>query len=74
VSQQESLQMAWLEGEALQQKKLADLPSGITIQKVLKKEDKDAMLFVLTDNSIVVVSASDPVTRPVQIIRLPAKS
>lgn len=74
VTQQESLQMAWLEGEALHQRQLADLAAGITIQKVLKKDDKDAMLFVMTDNSIVVVSASDPVVRPVQIIRPQPKS
>lgn len=74
VSQQESLQMAWLEGEAVQQRQIAPLPAGITIQKVLKKEDKDAMLFMLTDNTIVVVSASDPVARPAQIIKPPVKS
>ena len=69
VSQQASLQMAWLEGEALMMKPLADLPGGISIAKVLKKEDKNAMLFVLSDNSIVVVSAEDPVGRPHQMIR-----
>jgi len=74
VSLQESLQMAWLEGEALQQKELAPIPAGISIQKVLRKDDKDAMLFVLSDNTIVVVSASDPVSRPPQIIKPPVKN
>lgn len=74
VSQQESLQMAWLDGESLHQRSLADIPAGITIQKVLKKEDKDAMLFVMSDNSLVVVSASDPVGRPAQVIRPQVKS
>jgi hypothetical protein len=68
VSQQESLQMAWLEGETLQQKELIAIQPGISIQKVLKKEDKDAMLFILSDNVIVVVSTSDPIARPPQII------
>jgi len=74
VSLQESLQMAWLEGEALQQKELAPILAGVSIQKVLRKDDKDAMLFVMSDNTIVVISASDPVSRPPQIIKSPSKS
>ncbi|HSW65075.1 MAG TPA: hypothetical protein VLH56_17450 [Dissulfurispiraceae bacterium] len=69
ASQHASLHMAWLEGAALMMKPLADLPGSITIAKVLKKEDKDAMLFVLSDNSIIVVSAVDPVGRLHQMIR-----
>ena len=69
VTQQSSLQMAWLDGESLTTKQLADLPAGVSIAKVLKKEDKDAMLFVLSDNSLVVISASEPSARPPQVIR-----
>jgi hypothetical protein len=69
VTGQSGLQMAWLDGEALTMKQLADLPAGVSITKVLKKEDKDAMLFVLSDNSLVVISASEPALRPPQVIR-----
>ncbi len=69
VSQQASLQMAWLEGEAFMMKLLADLPGGVSITKVLKKDDKKVMLFLLSDNSIVAVSTEDPVGHQPQIIR-----
>ncbi|HMK44023.1 MAG TPA: hypothetical protein VK445_07795 [Dissulfurispiraceae bacterium] len=74
VSQQMLLQMAWLSGETLLMKELLSFTSGVDISRVLKKVDKDAMLFVLTDNVIVVVSASDPVGREPQIIRPQGRS
>lgn len=73
VSQKSSLMMAWLEGETLHMKALYEPAATINISKVVVKREKEAMLVMVSDNTIVVVSSKDPKGHAPQIIKSPAK-
>ncbi len=68
-----TLSMAWLEGELLKIKTLYEPQGIVTIQKVLTNREKEAMLIMVADSSIVVVSSKDPKGCAPQVIKQPAK-
>ncbi|MGO9014354.1 MAG: hypothetical protein ACLQF0_05185 [Dissulfurispiraceae bacterium] len=60
VRQKSKLVMAWLEEETLKTKNLYEPESTLTINKVLKKSEKEAMLIMTSDGTIVIISTKDP--------------
>lgn len=55
-----TLQMAWLEEGTLKTKILYE-PAGIlNISKVLKKSEKEVMLIITSDGTVVIISTKDP--------------
>ncbi|MCE5311971.1 MAG: hypothetical protein LLF86_02330 [Nitrospiraceae bacterium] len=64
-----TLMMSWLEGEMLKSKKLYEPDGNVAITKVLNKKEKEVMLFMMSDNAIVVVSTSNPTGTNAQIIK-----
>jgi len=69
VKQKSTLQMAWLEGETLQTKILYE-PAGIlNISKVLKKSEKELMLIITSDGTVVIISTKDPTAIAPQIAK-----
>jgi len=60
VRQKSTLMMAWLEGEALKTKNLYEPGGAFTINKVLRKNEKDAMLIMTSDGAVVILSTKDP--------------
>jgi hypothetical protein len=71
VKQKSSLVMAWLEGEILHMKPLYD-PQGnkpIGITKIVNNKEKEAMLIMLSDGMVVVISSKDPKGCTPQIIK-----
>lgn len=74
VKQKSSLMMAWLEGEMLHMKPLYDPhgPQGnkpIAITKIINNKEKEAMLIMLSDGMVVVISSKDPKGCTPQIIK-----
>lgn len=71
VKQKSSLMMAWLEGEMLHMKSLYD-PQGnkpIGITKIINNKEKEAMLIMLSDGMVVVISSRDPKGCTPQVIK-----
>jgi hypothetical protein len=71
VKQKSSLMMAWLEGETLHTKPLYN-PHGnkpVGISKVINNKEKEAMIIMLSDGIVVVISAKDPKGCTPQIIK-----
>jgi hypothetical protein len=71
VKQKSSLMMAWLEGETLHMKPLYD-PQGnnpVRISKVINNREKEAMIIMLSDGMVVVISSRDPKGCTPQIIK-----
>jgi len=64
-----TLMMSWLEGDTLKSKKLYEPEGNVTITKVLNKKEKEIMLFMISDNAIVVVSTTNPDSTNAQIIK-----
>ncbi|MBF0559832.1 MAG: hypothetical protein HQL08_13750 [Nitrospirae bacterium] len=60
VHQKSSLVMAWLEGETLKTKNLYEPGASFTISKVLRKNEKEAMLIMTSDGAVVIISTKDP--------------
>lgn len=69
IRQKSSVMMAWLEGEALRTKVLYEPLDVTTINKAIVKREKEAILLMLSDNTIVVVSSKDPKGLAPQIIK-----
>ena len=69
VRQKSKLVMAWLEGDTLKTKNLYEPESTLTIGKVLKKSEKEAMLIMTSDGTIVIISTKDPKGVAPQITR-----
>ena len=72
VRQKSTLMMAWLEGEALKTKKLYEPEGSFTISKVLRKNDKDAMLIMTSDGTVVIISTTDPKGIDPQVTKMPS--
>ncbi len=68
-----TLSMAWLEGELLKIKTLYEPQGTVTIQKALTNREKEAMLIMVGDGAIVVVSSKDPKGCAPQVIKQQAK-
>lgn len=71
VKQKSSLMMAWLEGETLHMKPLY-IPQNnkpIGINKIINNKEKEAMLIMLSDGMIVIISSKDPKSCTPQIIK-----
>ncbi|MDX9715352.1 MAG: hypothetical protein RBT37_07980 [Dissulfurispiraceae bacterium] len=64
-----TLMMSWLEGEMLKSKKLYEPEGNVAITKVLNKKEKEAMLFMMSDGAIIVVSTNNPTGTNAQIIK-----
>ena len=60
VRQKSKLVMAWLDGEILKTKNLYEPESTLTIGKVFKKSEKEAMLIMTSDGTVVIISTKDP--------------
>lgn len=60
VRRKSTLVMAWMEGETLNTKNLYEPGESFTISKVLRKDDKEAMLIMTSDGSVVIISTKDP--------------
>ena len=60
VRQKSKLVMAWLDGEQLKTKNLYEPESTLTISKVFKKSEKEAMLIMTSDGTVVIISTKDP--------------
>lgn len=73
VHRKSALVMAWLEGEMLRTKNLYEPESSITISKVLKKSEKEAMLIMTSDGTVVIISTKDPKGVTPQITKQPSK-
>lgn len=69
VRRKTSLMMAWLEGETLKMKTLYEPAGDLNVTKALKKSEKDVMLFMLSDNTVVAVSTKNPISAAAQIIK-----
>ncbi len=69
VRQKSKLVMAWLDGETLKTKNLYEPESTLTIGKVFKKNDKEAMLIMTSDGTVVIISTKDPKGLAPQITR-----
>jgi len=69
VRQKSKLVMAWLDGEMLKTKNLYEPESTLTIGKVFKKNDKEAMLIMTSDGTVVIISTKDPKGLAPQITR-----
>lgn len=71
--QRTSLTMSWMEGDSVKTKVLYE-PRGIaTIAKAIINREKEAMLFMMSDGIIVVVSSKDPTGCTPQVIKPQAK-
>ena len=68
-----SLMMAWLEGEVLKTKALYEPQGVVTISKMIVQREKDAMLAMMSDKNIVIISSKDPKGLPPQIVKQQAK-
>jgi protease II len=73
VRQKSTLVMAWLDGEMLRTKNLYEPESSITISKVLKKSEKEAMLIMISDGTVIIISTKDPKGFTPQITKQPSK-
>jgi hypothetical protein len=60
VRQKSILVMAWLEGETLKTKNLYEPEGSFTIGKVLRKSEKEAMMIIISDGTVVIISTKDP--------------
>lgn len=60
VHQRSTLMMGWMEGETLKTKNLYEPGASFTISKVLRKDDKEVMLIMTSDGSVVIISTKDP--------------
>jgi|SRR5208283_319411 len=69
VRQKSKLVMAWLEGESLKTKNLYEPEGTLTIGKVFKKSEKEAMLIMTSDGTVVIISTKDPKGLDPQITR-----
>lgn len=74
VNQKCSLMMAWLEGETLKTKVLYEPQSPVSISKVIANKEKEAMLIMIPDGTIVVISSKNPKECTPQIIKQQAKT
>lgn len=61
--------MAWLEGEKLVTKTLYEPEKIVNINKVIVKREKEAMLIMISDEAIIVISSKDPKGCTPQVIR-----
>ena len=73
VSRTSTLLMAWLEEETLKTKILYGPVGIMNISKVLKKSEKEAMLIMTTDGTLVIISTKDPTGSPPQIVKQQSK-
>lgn len=73
VRQKCSLMMAWLEGEMLKTKVLYEPQVIVTINKVIVQKEKEAVLAMMSDGAIVIISSKDPKGLAPQIVRQQAK-
>ncbi|MCL4492083.1 MAG: hypothetical protein M1510_09315 [Nitrospirae bacterium] len=71
--QKSSLTMAWMEEETLKTKVLYEPQSLVTINKAIIKREKEAMLFMLSDGVIVIVSSKEPTGCTPQVVTPRAK-
>lgn len=69
IRRQSSLTLAWFEGDRLVTKALYDSQTLVTINRIIAKREKEAMLAMLSDDTIVVISAKDPKGLPAQVIK-----
>ncbi len=69
VRQKSRLVMAWLEEETLKTKNLYEPEGTLTIGKVFKKSEKEAMLIMTSDGTVVIISTKDPKGVDPQITR-----
>lgn len=69
IRKKSSVMMAWLEGEALRTKVLYEPSDLVTINKAIVKREKEAILLMVSDDAIVVVSSKDPKGCTPQIIK-----
>lgn len=69
TTQKSSLQMAWLDGEVLKTQTLYEPAVLAGITKVISKSEKQAMLVMMSDGAIVVISSKDPQKVPAQVIK-----
>ena len=69
VRQKSKLVMAWLDGEMLKTKNLYEPEGTLTISKVFKKSEKEAMLIMTSDGTVVIISTKDPKGLAPQITR-----
>ncbi len=69
VRQKSKLVMAWLDDETLKTKNLYEPESTLTINKVFKKTEKEAMLIMTSDGTVVIISTKDPKGVEPQITR-----
>ncbi|BCB95569.1 hypothetical protein JZK55_04910 [Dissulfurispira thermophila] len=71
IKQKNSLMLAWLEGETLHMKSLYipqnNKPIGIT--KIINNKEKEAIIIMLSDGMIVIISSKDPKNCTPQIIK-----
>jgi len=69
IRKKSSVMMAWLEGEALRTKVLYEPRDLVTINKAIVKREKEAILLMVSDDAIVVVSSKDPKGCTPQVIK-----
>lgn len=73
ATQKSSVVMAWLEGEYLKTKALYEPIGVININKVITKSEKQAILIMLSDNAVIVISSNDPKGCIPQVVKPQAK-
>lgn len=75
VNQKSSIMMAWLEGETLKTKVLYEPqnPGAVNINKVITEREKQAILIMVSDGAIAIISSKDPKNCTPQVIRTQAK-
>ena len=71
IRKKSSVMMAWLEGESLRTRVLYEPSDLVTINKAIVKREKEAILLMISDDAIVVVSSKDPKGCTPQVIKQP---